>query len=164
MGQRLEAAGVPLEGETVAVLQAPLRGGEALEVPAREQPSREPESGGVVAEPDGSWSGSFAPEEAGQRIIRDEEGWRRLWPNCSRDPLPAVDFSRNQVAAVFLGLRPSGGYKVFIVEARPSADHLLVLWKETAPAPGKTPPESRTAPFTLRLIPKTGLPVRFKKI
>ena len=164
MSQRFETSGVPLQGESVAVLQAPPKGGEALEAPAREQPPGEPENRKIVTEPDGSWSGSFTPEEAGQRMIRDEEGWRRLWPNCSRDPLPAVDFSRNQVAAVFLGLRPSGGYKVRIVEARLNSDYLLLLWKETAPVPGKTPPEDRTAPFTLRLVPKTELPVRFKKI
>lgn len=167
MSPRLEvgkSGNVLLEGETVLPLKAPDKGGGILEPPTPEQPVRELESGEIAAEPDGSWSGSFATEEAGQRAIRNEDDWRRIWAHCSRSSPPIVDFRQNHVAAIFLGLRASGGYKVRILEARLTRDYLLVSWKEMPPLPGRTPPEGRTAPFTFRLVPRTELPIRFQKI
>lgn len=47
--------------------------------------------------------------------VQDESAWKALWARHSPDqPAPAVDFSREQVAAVFLGAQQTGGYSVGI--------------------------------------------------
>lgn len=154
---------VPIDGETVPVLAKAETGGSALEVPPEGQAAAPTESTALTYGPDGSWSGSFAPGEEGRHTIRDEQTWRQLWPTYSKDPAPKVDFSKQQVAVLFLGVRPTGGYKVRILSARLTATHLVVRWKETAPAAGKSPPEGQTAPFTMQTVPLTDLPVRFEK-
>lgn len=47
--------------------------------------------------------------------VQDEAAWKALWARHNpNEPAPAVDFTREQVAAVFLGERLSGGCSVGI--------------------------------------------------
>jgi hypothetical protein len=47
-------------------------------------------------------------------IVRSAADWGALWAAHSPQPAPAVDFSRALVAGVFLGSRPSAGFRVEI--------------------------------------------------
>lgn len=154
---------VPIDGETVPVLAKTAAGGSALEGAPEGQAAAPAESAAMIHGPDGSWSGSFAPGEEGRTTVRDARTWKQLWPNYSKEPVPEVNFAKQQVAVIFLGVRPTGGYKVRIKDARLTATHLIVSWQETPPAAGKSPPEGQTAPFTMRPVPLTDLPVRFEK-
>ena len=102
--------------------------------------------------------------EEGTLTISDAKDWENLWSRLSREPLPDVDFSRQQVVGVFLGPRPSGGFRVDIskaVQVLPAS--VLIRYHETAPLSGHTPPEGATAPYALRAIERTALPVRFEQ-
>lgn len=153
---------VAIDGQTAPVLSNGERG-RPLE-PEEARPSAPSiESNAVVRHADGSWSGSFGGPELGERVIADAELWKAFWSHISRDPAPEVDFAKEMVAVVFLGLRPTGGYQARITGHTLGRTDLVVTYTETPPAPGRTPPQERTAPFALRLIPKTSKPVRFQK-
>jgi hypothetical protein len=48
-------------------------------------------------------------DETLEAVVRSEDEWQTLWrSHGGADPAPAVDFSRELVAAVFLGRRRSG--------------------------------------------------------
>lgn len=45
--------------------------------------------------------------------VTDGASWEKLWrEHDAQAPVPAVDFSRESVVAVFLGERPTGGVKI----------------------------------------------------
>jgi hypothetical protein len=97
-------------------------------------------------------------------VISDEKTWIEIWRSLSTDPAPTVDFRLWRVAAVFLGHRPTNAYRVEIdANPRISASEAVLGYREIAPEPGRTPPEGATAPYAMRLIPKSDLPVRFVK-
>jgi hypothetical protein len=110
------------------------------------------------------WSGAFAGfNPAGNRTISDRPEWLRLWAGLSTEPAPQIDFERSQIVAIFLGRRPSGGYRVEIVESAATESFIAVRYREIKPPPGITPPEGATSPFALRVLPRSVLPVRFIK-
>jgi len=141
---------VPIEGRTAQLLaqRAPQEGA-ALEPERLSQ---------------GAWAGLYSGGNEGARTILDPETWESLWRELSRDPAPKVDFKGQQVVAVFLGQRPSGGYSIEIVRVLPGEAYVSVEYRERTPPPGRTPPEGATSPFALKLIPKSTLPVRFTRL
>lgn len=142
-----ESPSVPIEGRTAALL-------------SKNAPSP---LGSPVAE--GEWSGPYGgSNEEGSRTISDPDSWRALWAGLSTQPPPAVDFKRDQVVAVFLGERPSGGYRVSIKEVLPTEAALVVRYAEMTPPPGRTPAAGATSPYALRITPRSDLPVRFEKV
>lgn len=141
-----ESPSVPIEGRTAALL-------------SKNAPSP---LGSPVAE--GEWSGPYGgSNEKGFRTISDLETWRALWAGLSTAPAPAVDFKRDQVVAIFLGERPSGGYRVSIQQILTTEVALIVRYGETTPPPGRTPAPGATSPYVLRTTPRSELPVRFEK-
>jgi hypothetical protein len=141
---------VPIEGKTVQLLaKANESAGLALEIAKISQ---------------GSWSGPYSGGNDGQRLISDEKSWLALWKSLSKNPAPVIDFSRQQVAAIFPGPRSSGGYSLEITEAQVTEAFILVQYREIAPPPGKSPPAGPSSPYALRVIPRSDLPVRFEKI
>lgn len=126
----------------------------------------ESSAGGALApgfpEP-GVWTGLYGAAEPGARIIGDEKAWKAEWESLGVREAPGVDFSKLRVAAVFLGPRPTGGYLVEILPPSVGKDAVLVRYRETGPAPGLAPPEGGSAPYAMRAIPKTSLPVRFER-
>jgi hypothetical protein len=157
---------VPLSGKVVPVLAEPPAGGSAVEPePPAPAPKPSPKDGPAQAPSPGYWTGLYGGAEEGTLTISDEEAWQDLWSRLSRAPLPKVDFNRRQIVGAFLGPRPTGGFRVEIssqVTAMPSA--VVVRYEEVSPAQGHTPPEGATAPYALRSIEKTSLPVRFEKV
>ncbi|MDD5656321.1 MAG: protease complex subunit PrcB family protein [Elusimicrobia bacterium] len=136
---------VPLAGKTVSLLA-------------------EPEDRSVGEPAQDGWAGPFGGSREGCFTVSDRAEWAALWSDCCAGPVPAVDFSRWRVAAVFLGRRPTGGYRVKI-DARPEtgASDVAVRYREIAPEPGRTPPEGATAPYAMTLLPRSELPIRFQK-
>lgn len=140
---------VSLPGSTAAVLSGRKSGG-ALVVEE------------VAA---GVWAGPYGGAvEAGERVVEDAAAWTELWGRLSREPAPAVDFSKTRVAAVFAGTRPTSGYAAKLVEVLEQKDRFLVRWLEEGPGQGEEVDPGETAPFLLVSIPKDGRPVRLEKI
>lgn len=144
---------VPIAGRTAPVLAAPEEGGASL---------LEPSPAPAQAHAGTSWSGDYSGGNEGNQTLRDEKSWRRLWRRLSKEPPPPVDFKRQQVVVVFLGLRPSGGYGVEIVEVAPTAAQLVIRFRERTPSPEQPAPPGPTSPYALRVIERSDLPVRFE--
>ena len=154
---------VPIAGSIVPLLSAPEKSGALELAPQAAAPARrEAPATEFLA---GSWSGLYGGNAMGTFTISDPQAWTQLWSGLSRQPVPAVDFSRQAVVGVFLGPRPTGGFRVEIEpEPTPSPTSLVVRYRVNEPVPGRTPPEGGTAPFALRAIARTSLPVRFEKV
>jgi hypothetical protein len=155
---------VLLAGQTVPLLADPESGGTAVEPTPKATPSLEKKAAPPQASSADSWSGLYGGAEEGTLTISDAKAWANLWGGLSRQPAPDLDFSRQQVVGVFLGPQPTGGFSVEIapaVIALPTA--AVVRYRVISPAAGRTPPEGTTAPYALRAIGRTTLPVRFEK-
>lgn len=156
---------VPLSGKVVPVLAEPPAGGSAVEPePPAPAPAPAPKGGPAQTSSPDYWTGLYGGAEEGTLTVSDAKDWQGLWSRLSRGPLPKVDFTRRQIVGAFLGPRPTGGFRVEIssqVTTTPST--VVVRYEETAPAQGHTPPEGATAPYALRAIEKSSLPVRFEK-
>ncbi len=83
---------------------------------------------------------------------------------CRERPLPAVDFAREAVAAVFLGTRPTGGYGVEIVGAGQKAGAFVVQYRETKPGADAIAAQVITSPFLLVAMPKVDGDVTFERL
>lgn len=65
--------------------------------------------------------------------VTDQAAWEKLWrEHDAQTPVPAVDFSKESVVAVFLGERASGGVKIdLVLQADPlDATRLNAFYKE----------------------------------
>jgi hypothetical protein len=68
------------------------------------------------------------------------------------------------MVGVFLGNRPSAGYRVEVAGVRRDGDALVVSWREVTPAPGATVSQTVTTPFALAAVTRHDGPVRFEKL
>jgi protease stability complex PrcB-like protein len=87
-----------------------------------------------------------------QTIVRDAADWNALWqihtsikPNPP--PAPAVDFSRDIIAGVFAGEKPTGGYDVEILRTEKGDVALIIYYRERSPLPGGIVTQALTQSF-----------------
>lgn len=151
---------VPIKGNVAPVLSAAqAERGRALV---------QPDDAAKAAPPpkeawDNGLSGQYSGGLEGTRTLMDDQAWSEVWARLSTDPKPAVDFSKKEVVAIFLGPRPTGGYAAKILWVGDEGPAFVVRWQEVAPAPGTAPPDGKTSPYTLKVIGRTDLPVRYEK-
>jgi VWFA-related protein len=107
-------------------------------------------------------SGIDRPEQV---VVRSREEWEALWGrHAPSRPLPVIDFARQTVIAIFLGSRPSAGYRVEITGVRPGRDGaLIVQWAERRPLPGQVAAQVMTSPAQIVAVPRHEGEVRFEK-
>lgn len=102
--------------------------------------------------------GAVSPvAEAKNFVIVSAEEWRDLWLYVHGDqvaPLPAIDFSRYVVLALFQGEKPSGGYSLHVSKARSVGGSLIVSVDDISPGQGCSVTESVTTPFTFVVTQK----------
>ncbi len=166
---------VRLLGKTVPVLAEPETGGAAVEpktsqeAPPKKgnhsplQESATSPSPQVETTSPNAWSGLYGGAEEGTLTISDSISWANLWSRLSRQPVPDLDFSRQQIVGVFLGPQPADGFRVEIsstMTVLPTA--VLVRYRMLSSSADRTPPEGATAPYALRAIARTALPIRFE--
>lgn len=102
-----------------------------------------------------------------QLVIESQDEWEEFWSRHTSVHLPApnapeVDFSKEMVVAVFSGEKPTGGYSIEIIEAKPTEDEVSVYYEETPPEPGQPVTEALTQPFHIVKINRIDdLPVEF---
>ncbi|MBI5209380.1 MAG: protease complex subunit PrcB family protein [Elusimicrobia bacterium] len=101
--------------------------------------------------------------------VRDAKGWAELWAeHLKGSPLalavPAADFSKETVVAVFLGLKPTGGYKVELSLQQDPMDssRLFVLYREVPPRTGAIVSQVVSRPFEIRKVRKVYASVVFE--
>jgi hypothetical protein len=100
-----------------------------------------------------------------QVVARTPEEWAKLWKAHAPDRQPpAVDFSQNMVVAVFLGSRPTAGYRVEIVGTKEVNGALVVEYRQTQPPPGAITAQVITTPYVIVTMPQRAGDVKFEKV
>jgi hypothetical protein len=99
-------------------------------------------------------------EEPERRVIRDVPSWTAVWGRIyenqsSKPPLPAIDFSKEQVIVAALGARPSSGYSIRITGASGSGNAITVRLESQSPAPGCAVLTVVTYPVTVAKMGRT---------
>jgi hypothetical protein len=100
-------------------------------------------------------------------VARSKSEWASLWSRHKakhRPPpvAPAVDFSTQQVMAVFLGSRPSGCYSISITAVHRSTARLLVTYRESGPPADAFCTQAIVNPAHLVTVARSPLPVVFQ--
>ena len=107
-------------------------------------------------------SGIDTPRQA---VARNVQQWAVLWQQHAGlgKPAPHVDFSKRTVVAVFLGSRPSAGYRVEISGTRQEGKTLIVTWREISPARDSLVAQVLTSPSHLVSIPRFDGEIKFER-
>ena len=109
----------------------------------------------------GSNSHVMAPQHT---VVRTLDEWQVLWTAHSARPAPVVDFSQSIVAAVFLGSRPTAGYRVEITAVTLRDGTVMVDYVEHGPPPDALVAQVVTSPFCFVSIPRETGDVEFRKV
>ena len=111
-------------------------------------------------------------EEATQEVFQSEDAWRDWWrrhnavfeyvngKTVEPDP-PEVDFSKETVLAVTIGMRSTGGHAVAFTGVDYEGDTLVATLRYTSPGPDDMVTMALTAPYAIIAVPKHEGPVRF---
>jgi hypothetical protein len=102
-------------------------------------------------------------EQPRQVVVRTIEAWRALWAAHSSQPAPTVDFSRVVVVGVFMGGRPTAGFRVEITGVTSQAGRAVVRFVERRPAPDAILAQIITAPFHLVMLPASLASITFQQ-
>lgn len=120
---------------------------------------------GAVEDGPGVWSGAYGGAvETGERVVSDAVVWAELWSRLSREAPPAVDFTKTRVAAVFVGPRPTSGYRARLIAVAAENERYLLRWFEEGPGPEEAVADGATAPYLLVSVPKDERAIRWDKV
>lgn len=101
-------------------------------------------------------------------VFRNQSDWvtwaERARLKYSTDPVPSVDFSRNTVAAVYLGVRNNGCYTLSIKEVVDRDGLIVVRYHEGKPGPGDGCTAMVIHPLKIIQIRATGQPIGFEAV
>lgn len=109
-------------------------------------------------------SGLITPS---RQVIRSADAWATLWaghvsPRLPPPALPAVDFSREEVIAVFAGSQPNGCHAVEIQEVSDGGLERRVIVRASTPPAGAICTQQVVNPAHLIRLPATALVVSFR--
>jgi hypothetical protein len=100
-----------------------------------------------------------------QAVARTPQEWAALWRSHAPDrPLPAIDFSKDMVVAIFLGSRPSAGYAVDITGIKEANGAVVVQYHETQPSSNVVTAQVITDPYHIVVIGKRAGDVIFENV
>jgi hypothetical protein len=103
-------------------------------------------------------------EEAREVVVQTAAEWKALWQDHTQgQKMPAVDFTKSTVAAIFLGTRNTGGHKVLVTAVDRSGPDVVVAWHEEQPGGGMMVTQALTSPFLIVRFDKASGAVKFKK-
>ena len=84
-------------------------------------------------------------------VLHNQEDLNALFKSVGNDEIPKVDFSKNQVVALFLGTKNTGGYSITIDRVEVDGAKLIVYKKEEHSKEG-TVTMALTNPFIIAEI------------
>ena len=88
-------------------------------------------------------------------LVTTPEQMAKLWSLVAVEgPAPTVDFSKNDVIAVFAGKEPSAGYTIHVTRVTDGAERMVTVELAT-PGPSCSAARTVTTPFQILLLPKT---------
>ena len=91
-------------------------------------------------------------DTASNLIIKNQADLNALFASVNSEEQPKVDFSNNQVVALFLGLKNSGGYSIAIDRVEEEAGKLIVYKKVENPKAGENATMALTNPLVIAVI------------
>lgn len=96
------------------------------------------------------WTGQLGGRARAEvQIARDAIEWDAMWkPMGVRPPRPLKEGSEVAVA-VFVGTRPSGGFRVERVSVEPQGERMVIRYRETKPMPGRLYTQAPTRPWVI---------------
>lgn len=102
-------------------------------------------------------------------VVKDENEWKELWGEINGNvlplpPLPDIDFSRHALAAVFQGLKRSGGYSISVEAIIETGDRVTVSVREREPGPQNLVTMALSSPWEVVAFPLPQKPVLFTSI
>jgi len=112
------------------------------------------------------WTGANAKREAPGRVVAgDQESWKKIWSGMTGNTrpqaaTPKIDFGKQQVLAVFMGRRNTGGYSVKIVRIEDKTKRVVTV-RESSPPPDAMVTMALTSPYHVVVVPKTSKKVEF---
>ncbi len=121
--------------------------------------------GGAAVEASVIAQGTRAPIDTRVNyLITNKSQLQKLWSTIygigSTTPTtPKIDFSKNQVMAVFAGTEPTGGYTISVSKVEDISNKRMVTIVITSPATSCTVAQVRTAPYEILTVPSTTLPL-----
>jgi hypothetical protein len=100
-------------------------------------------------------------------VIQDSQAWIDLWNQhmlfmVEPLPVPEVDFSKDMIVAVFMGVVNTGGYSLHINEVVETDSVIVVKMERTEPGPTCIVPQVLTQPYHMIQITRTEKPVTFE--
>ncbi|MCS7191925.1 MAG: alkaline phosphatase family protein [Armatimonadetes bacterium] len=117
----------------------------------------------IIAEWKGSYCGVIEPK---QIVIKSAKDWEDLWKQVHKGKIlmpniPAIDFNKNMVIAVFMGQKPTSGYSIQIAEVEQNDGEVIAKVRSTSPPMGAIVLQVLTQPFHIVVVPKVESRVRF---
>lgn len=91
-------------------------------------------------------------EEKAVLVIKDQGALENLYASVNDQTVPVVDFSKEQIVAIFIGTRSNGGYGIKINEVVETDKNIKVLFETTEPQPGQPVTMALTNPFVILKI------------
>jgi len=110
------------------------------------------------------WTGNYGgSDEASEIVIMTPGEWKRLLAWIEEEPPVSLRFddSIDMAVAIFLGNRPTGGYRIVLLSVKEEAGVYVVNYMESEPGGFVT--QALTTPYMITLLPKTDMKVTFKK-
>lgn len=100
--------------------------------------------------------------KADRMVIGSKERWNGLWRKHTLDllpppPVPEIDFTRDEVIAVFAGEKSSSGYSIRVAAVETSNDSEILIVKIRQDKPGKIAEDVITRPYHMVSIPRRGV-------
>ena len=98
---------------------------------------------------------------ASQLVFQTRDELSKVWvaDGGKEADIPAIDFEKETVVAVFSGQKNSGGYSIkierILSQKRGSVESIVVLFRETVPTPGSMQTRALTFPGHVVVIQKS---------
>lgn len=105
-------------------------------------------------------------EDKRQVLLTNNDDYQKLmaevYKNFDQLPrIPEVDFTKNDVVAVFMGTRSSGGYGISVDKIIKRSDAVTVYINETTPGKNCMSTDALTQPYQLVKVPKLDQKVKY---
>jgi hypothetical protein len=93
--------------------------------------------------------------EASNVIVKSQEDLNALFQSLEVQEIPKVDFSKNQVVALFLGQRSNGGFSILIDRVEVEGEKVVIYKKVQTPKMGEVVTMALTTPVVIAEIHST---------
>lgn len=92
-------------------------------------------------------------ETESHEVITSQQQLNALYKELNQEATPAIDFSKRQIVALFMGQKTSGGYSIGVKSVAINGDTAIITVTKTSPEGMAT--SALTQPYCLVSIAKT---------